>query len=278
MKQRILTALVLAPLAIAAVLFLPTSIFMVLMAAALLLGLWEWTRLIGIESHARRAIVLLAHAALMALLAWKGWPGIFPFVALAGVAWWLLAGLWLVDMKFASAPTARNRALKLAIGTLLIVPAWCAAGMLHGDVAMSGSASHLGPAWTLYALAIVWAADTGAYFVGSRVGGPKMAPSISPGKTWSGFAGGMTTVIVLSLACAPLFGLGWDQAPLLLLASVLAGLASVVGDLFESIIKRHAGAKDSGYLIPGHGGVLDRIDSVLAALPVFAIAKAWLGL
>jgi phosphatidate cytidylyltransferase len=277
-KQRILTALILAPLAIAAVLFLPTSIFMVLMAAAVLLGLWEWARLIGFESHATRAVILLAHAALMALLAWKGWPGVFPFVALAGVAWWCLAALWLIDMKFASTPTRGNRAFKLAIGTLLMVPAWCAAGMLHADVGMVRGAVHLGPAWTLYALAIVWAADTGAYFVGSRIGGPKMSPSISPGKTWSGFAGGMLTVVVLSLVCAPLFGLGWNAAPLLLLASVLTGLASVVGDLFESIIKRHAGAKDSGYLIPGHGGVLDRIDSVLAALPVFAIAKAWLGL
>ena len=278
MKQRILTALILAPLAIAGVLWLPTSIFMVFMAAVMLLGLWEWSRLIGFESHATRAVILLVNAAMMALLAWKGWPGVFPFVALAGVVWWGLASLWLIDMKFAGQPTRFNRGLKLAIGTLLIVPAWCAAGMLHGDVAMARNASHLGPAWTLYALAIVWAADTGAYFVGSRIGGPKMSPSISPGKTWSGFAGGLATVVVLSLACAPLFGLGWNQAPLLLLGSLLAGLASVVGDLFESIIKRHSGAKDSGYLIPGHGGVLDRIDSVLAALPVFAIAKAWLGL
>lgn len=278
MKQRILTALILAPLAIAAVLWLPTPLFMASMAAIVLLGLWEWTRLIGIEDHFRRAIVLLAHAALMALLAWKGWPGVFPFVALAGVVWWCLAALWLIDMKFASVPTPGHRALKLVIGTFLVVPAWCAIGMLHDDVGMAGDAIRMGPAWTLYALAIVWAADIGAYFVGSRVGGPKMSPSISPGKTWSGFGGGMATVIVLSLACAPLFGLGWNQAPLLLLASVLAGLASVLGDLFESIIKRHAGAKDSGYLIPGHGGVLDRIDSVLAALPVFAIAKAWLGL
>jgi phosphatidate cytidylyltransferase len=277
-KQRVITALVLAPLAIAAVLFLPTSIFMVLMAAALLLGLWEWSRLIGFESHATRAVILLAHAAAMALLAWKGWPGVFPFVALAGVAWWCLAALWLIDMKFASAPTPRNRVLKLAIGSLLVLPAWCAAGMLHGDVGMAGNAVRMGPAWTLYALAIVWAADSGAYFVGSRVGGPKMSPSISPGKTWSGFGGGLATVIVLACVCAPLFGLGWNEAPLLLLASVLAGLASVVGDLFESIVKRHAGAKDSGYLFPGHGGVLDRIDSLTFTAPLYFHLLAFFAL
>lgn len=271
MKQRILTAAILAPLAIAAVLFLPTAAFMVIVAALVLLGLWEWTRLIGISSHARRAIVLLLHAALFAWLAWRGWPGVFPWVALVGVVWWCAATLWLTRMQFASAPTAGNRALKLLIGSLLVVPAWCAMALLHGD-------GDRGPAWALYAVLLVWAADSGAWFFGSRIGGPKLAPSISPGKTWAGFWGGLGTVAVVALLALPVFGLEFRDAPALIAVSLLTGLASVVGDLFESIIKRHAGAKDSGYLVPGHGGVLDRIDSVLAALPVFAIAKAWLGL
>jgi phosphatidate cytidylyltransferase len=271
LKQRILTALILAPLAIAAVLFLPTGAFMVLAATLLLLGLWEWTRLVGLGGHARRAIVLLLHAALFAWLAWRGWPGVFPWIALAGALWWGVATLWLGRMSFASAPTAGNRALKLAIGTVLVVPAWCAVGLLHSDGAQ-------GPAWTLYALLLVWAADSGAWFFGSRIGGPKLAPTISPGKTWAGFWGGLGTVAVVAVFAVPVFGVGWDKAPALIAASLLTGLASVVGDLFESIIKRHSGAKDSGYLVPGHGGVLDRIDSVLAALPVFAIAQAWIGL
>jgi phosphatidate cytidylyltransferase len=271
MKQRILTALILTPLAIAAVLLLPTAGFMVLVAALLLLGLWEWTRLVGLETRAARAAVLLLHAALLAWLAWRGWPGIFPWIALLGAAWWLLAALWLRRMEFGRDDTPFNRGLKLAIGALLVVPAWCAAALLHGDGAN-------GPAWTLYAVLLVWAADSGAWFVGSRVGGRKLAPTISPGKTWAGLWGGLGTVVLVSLAAIPVFGLGWNQAPLLVAASLLTGIASVVGDLFESIIKRHAGAKDSGHLVPGHGGVLDRIDSVVAALPVFAIAKAWLGL
>lgn len=271
MKQRILTALILAPLAIAAVLFLPTGAFMVLAAALLLLGLWEWTRLIGLQGHARRAVVLLLHAALFAWLAWRGWPGVFPWLAILGVVWWFAAALWLTRMKFASEATAVNRTLKLAIGTLLVVPAWCAMGMVHGDGAT-------GPAWALYALVLVWAADSGAWFVGSRLGGRKLAPSISPGKTWAGFWGGLGTVALVALIAVPVFGVSWSVAPALIAASLLTGLASVVGDLFESIIKRHSGAKDSGYLVPGHGGVLDRIDSVLAALPVFAVAKDWIGL
>ncbi len=182
-----------------------------------------------------------------------------------------MAAVWLSRMQFASAPTTTNRTLKLVIGTAMVVPAWCAIALLHGD-------GDRGPAWALYAVLLVWAADSGAWFFGSRIGGRKLSPSISPGKTWAGFWGGLGTVCLVALLAVPVLGLGWNQAPALIAASLLTGLASVVGDLFESIIKRHAGAKDSGYLVPGHGGVLDRIDSVLAALPVFAIAKAWLDL
>ena len=271
MKQRILTALILAPLAIAAVLWLPTSAFLVIATALLLLGLWEWTRLIGFEGHARRAIVLLAHAALFAWLAWRGWPGIFPWIALLGALWWCAAAVWLRRMQFGSEPSPANRYAKLAIGSLLVVPAWCAIALLHSD-------GPLGPGWALFALLLVWSADSGAWLVGSRVGGPKLAPTISPGKTWAGFWGGLGAVVLVATVAVPIFGLGWAQAPALIAASVLTGLASVVGDLFESIIKRHAGAKDSGYLVPGHGGVLDRIDSVVAALPVFFVAKEGLGL
>lgn len=271
MKQRILTALVLAPLAISAVLFLPTPWFLALAAILMMLGLWEWTRLVGLKGHAARAAVLLINAGLLAWLAWRGWPGVFPLVALLGAAWWLVATLWLAKMELGRADTPANRAMKLVIGSLLMLPAWCALALLHGSGAQ-------GPWWTLYALLLVWAADSGAWFFGSRIGGRKLCPSISPGKTWAGFWGGLGTVVLVALAAIPVFALGWNQAPMLVAASLVTGLASVVGDLFESIIKRHAGAKDSGHLVPGHGGVLDRIDSVVAALPVFAIAKAWLGL
>lgn len=267
MKQRVITALVLAPLVLAAILLLPTSFLMPLVAAALLGGLWEWTRLIGIHSHAGRALILLAHAALMAWLAWRGGP-LFPWAALAGVVWWLAALAWLRVPAFGKADTPANRALKLGIGALLVIPAWCAFALLHAE----------GAAWALYGLMLVWAADTFAYFAGRRFGGAKLAPSISPGKTWAGFWGGLFGVVVLAMAMAPVLGVALAQLPVFVAVSLIAGLASVLGDLFESVIKRQAGAKDSGALLPGHGGMLDRIDSILAALPVFAIFKAWFGL
>lgn len=268
MKQRVITALLLAPLALAGILWLPTGPLMALVAAALLAGLWEWTRLIGIKSNVRRLAVLLVHAALMAWLAWKGRTGLFPWVALAGVVWWLLALFWLRNPMFAKAKTPRNLALKLGIGTLLVLPTWCAFALLHAS----------GPVWALYALLLVWAADTFAFFSGRRFGGHKLAPSISPNKTWAGLWGGLFGVLILALGMAPLLGVSLAHLPVLIAVSVFAGLASVLGDLFESIIKRQAGAKDSGALLPGHGGVLDRIDSMLAALPVFAIFKDLFGL
>ena len=281
MNQRVLTALVLTPLAIAAVLLLPSPLFMALVAALLLVGLWEWTRLAGLEGHPLRLLVVALHATAMAALARYGWPHLFMPIALVGVAWWLLALLWLTRFGFASAPTWPNRWLKVFAGTLAIVPAWCALALLH-------AIPLYGPRWTLFAVAMVWAADTGAYFAGRRFGRSKLAPRISPAKTWAGAQGGIGASLLLALVLlaidlllpdsVPLLGLEWAMLPRLLALVMLAAVASIVGDLFESLIKRHCGAKDSSALIPGHGGVLDRMDSLLAALPVFAVGKVVLGL
>lgn len=273
MRQRILTALVLLPLAIAGVLYLPTPWLGGLVTLVLLLALWEWTRLVGVRALPARLAFLAANAALMSWLAWSAaaWHGLTLSVVVVGALWWLLAAAWLRRSALLSLDTVRARALKLAAGTLAAVPAWAALLLLHGDGA-------LGPRWALTALVAVWAADSFAYFVGSRWGRTKLAPSISPGKTWAGFWGGLGGCMLLTLLAAPLLGVGWLQLPALALLAAITGAVSVVGDLFESLIKRHAGSKDSGNLIPGHGGVLDRVDSLLAALPVFLVVKLWLGL
>jgi len=271
MKQRILTALILAPLAIGAVLWLPTAWFMGLVSLVLLLGLWEWTRLVGLHSHATRGAVLVINALAMAGLWWFGSTALWQGLALAGLLWWLLASLWLGRTRFALRARRRSTILKLLAGSLMMLPTWAAIALLHG------SDPH-GPRWALFAVFLVWAADTFAYFAGSRIGGPKLAPSISPGKTWAGFFGGLIGAMLICVPALPLLGLEWSALPLLLLLGLLTALASVIGDLFESLIKRHSGAKDSGHLIPGHGGVMDRIDSIVAAVPVFAVGKWWFGL
>jgi len=160
--------------------------------------------------------------------------------------------------------------LKLAAGTLAIVPAWAALGLIHAQP------PH-GNRWLLLAFLMVWAADTGAYFVGRRFGRRKLSPRISPNKTVEGLLGGLGAGLVVALVGAPLAGATVAQLPAVALVAVCAVGFSVIGDLFESLLKRHVGVKDSGHLMPGHGGMLDRIDGVIAAMPVFALGKAWLG-
>ncbi|MEO7252195.1 MAG: phosphatidate cytidylyltransferase [Arenimonas sp.] len=272
-RTRVIAAAVMAPVAIASVLFLPSSILAAVVAGVMMLGLWEWTLLAGVHGRVARAAYLVGNAALMVALAWGAGTGLFSFklVSLLGVAWWLLVPLWLMRFGFGSRPTGWTRALKLFAGSVCVIPAWAAICWLHAS-------QPKGPLWALYALFIIWVADSGAYFVGSRIGKHKLAPRISPGKSWEGFVGGLLSSLLLACLAFALLGLSLDSLPALLLLTGVTTVFSVAGDLFESLLKRHAGSKDSSDLIPGHGGVLDRIDSLLAALPIFVVGKAWLGL
>lgn|SRR5690606_39125830 len=276
-RTRVIVALILAPAAIAAILLLPTPWLMALSAVVFLAGLWEWFRLSDIGDTLARTLLLALNLALMVALVWASRTSsgfnyvLIQLATLLGVAWWLLACLWLRHFEFASNHADTHaRVFKLLAGTAAIVPAWCALGMLH-------HAQPHGHRWLFVALAIVWAADSGAYFAGRRWGRRKLAPRISPNKTVEGLLGGMACGLLVAMVFAPMAGASLAQLPLVAVVTLVAVGFSVVGDLFESLLKRHVGAKDSGDLLPGHGGILDRIDGVIAALPAFAVGKAWLG-
>ncbi|MBC7991146.1 MAG: phosphatidate cytidylyltransferase [Luteimonas sp.] len=275
-RTRVLAALIMAPFAIAAVLFLPTPWVVALAAVMFLAGLWEWLRLADIDDTLARTVLLLVNLLLMVALVWAsrsesgGSLVLFQLMVVLGVIWWLLAMIWLRHYDFASDHDTHARVFKLGAGTLAVVPAWCALAVIHAG-------QPYGHAWLLIALAVVWAADSGAYFAGRKFGKRKLSPRISPNKTVEGMAGGAIAGIAVAMVGAPLAGASLAQLPAVALVAAIAVGFSVVGDLFESLLKRHVGAKDSGDLIPGHGGILDRIDGVLAALPVFALGKAWLG-
>ncbi len=279
-KTRLLAALIMAPIAILTVLFVPTPMLAALSAVVFLAALWEWLKLAEVDDTLARTILLLCNAAVMAALVWGsrsaqgGSFALLQLVVLIGVAWWLLAMLWMKHYHFASDHDSNARAFKLLAGTLAVIPAWCALGLIHAS-------QPNGHQWLLLALFLVWAADTGAYFAGRYLGGKlfsrKLAPRISPNKTIEGLLGGIALALAVAIVGALLIGAGVGQLPAIAVVALATVLFSVVGDLFESLLKRHVGAKDSGDLIPGHGGVLDRVDSVLAALPVFALGKLWLG-
>jgi phosphatidate cytidylyltransferase len=283
-RTRVAAALVLTPIAIAAMLLLPTPWMAAVGAILFLAGLWEWFRLAEIDDTLARSVLLAANLALMVAIVWgsRTPDGGLSFVLLKlatviGVIWWLLALGWLRAFDFASDHDTHARVFKLAAGTLAVVPAWCALAWLHAEPSVGRHFPPIGHRWLFIALAIVWAADSAAYFAGRHFGKRKLSPRISPNKTIEGLVGGVVAGIAVALALAPFADAPVAKLPAVALAAFVAVLASVVGDLFESLLKRHVGAKDSGDLIPGHGGILDRIDGVIAALPVFALAKAWLG-
>ena len=280
-KTRVLAALIMAPVAIGAILLLPTPWLVALAALVFLVALWEWLRLADVEDTLARTILLACNLALMVALVWGsrsahgGSFALLQLVILIGVAWWLASMLWLRHYDFAFDHDSHARAFKLAAGTLAVVPAWCALGVIHAS-------QPNGHRWLLLALLLVWAADTGAYFSGRTFGGKwfggrKLAPRISPNKTWEGLLGGVALAMLVAVVGAWLLGADRAHWPAIALVAAVTVGFSVVGDLFESLLKRHVGMKDSSQLIPGHGGVLDRLDSVLAALPVFALGKAWFG-
>jgi len=231
----------------------------------------EWLRLIEVIDGVPCTILLLLNLVLMVLMVWasNGSMVLLHLALLVGVVFWLLALLWLACPGFGAGPGSPVRMLKLVAATLAIVPAWAALVLLR--------AADNGPYWLLTALAIVWAADSGAYFVGRAFGKRKLAVRISPNKTLEGMFGGLLAALVVAVGMGAYAGIALADIGWLLLVAALAALASVVGDLFESLFKRHAGVKDSGSLIPGHGGVLDRIDGLLPALPVFALGKEVFG-
>lgn len=269
--QRTLTALLLAPLAILLILWPPTSVFAPIVAAAFLAALWEWTRLSGFKNYPLRGGLLAAAAVLFALLWWARDSAIWQLLIGVGVLWWALACVWLNHFAFGAAPTRENRLIKLGAGALVIVPAWVAALSIHRG-------QPHGHWWTFLALAIVWAADIGAYFSGRMFGKRKLAPTISPGKTWAGVYGAFVAGALVAGGGGWLLDVRGGSLAGLIGLSVVTVVASIVGDLLESLMKRHAAVKDSGNLFPGHGGLLDRLDSVFAALPVFAAGKLLLGL
>ncbi len=270
LKQRVITAIILTAVFLAALFGLSLTYFTLFMGAVVLIGAWEWANLSSCAALWLRSLYVIFIAGILMFTCWaigfctaeqQGFNlAVVKSLLIVAVAWWALA-LLLVQGYPSSAILWGHPALRLLMGVLVLVPTWLA--LVYVRFQPQG-------AWLVVMIAgIVAAADTGGYFTGRKFGKRKLAPSVSPGKTLEGFAGGVISNLVLAALVAYISGSNF----LLLLAIVLpTSLFSVLGDLLESMVKRHAGVKDSGVILPGHGGILDRVDSITAAAPVFALA------
>ena len=264
LTQRIITAFVLVVVLLLVFFTLPAAAALGVLGIFVIIAAWEWSGFLSLKSVGGRVAYVALLTALVVALPWlipERLP-LMPLLAIA-LAWWFCAFVWVTRY-----PTKIRRDVGAVCGLLVIVPAWA------GLVALFALAEQ-GPQYVLFVLAIVWAADIGAYFVGRRIGRRKLAPSVSPGKTWEGLAGGLAAAAAAAAGGALWFGLN----PVTFIPiGVAVAAVSVVGDLTVSMFKRNAGLKDSGNLFPGHGGVLDRVDSVTAAVPLFVFALTWLGM
>ncbi|WP_428239935.1 phosphatidate cytidylyltransferase [Gynuella sp.] len=269
LKQRIITALVLAPIMVWGIFFLQLDYFALFTAIIVALGAWEWAHLSGSDVISERVTYTMGSLTLLSLcyvgqLYFHWFDEIVLWLALV---WWLIASI-LVRSFPASSSHWRSPRRQRIMGLLVLVPMWVGLyqlkGLDHGNL------------WILFLMLVIWGADVGAYFAGKSFGRSKLAPNVSPGKTWEGVAGGLLTVYLvvtvagLILSGDPDFTLsGWI---VLFASTTLVVLFSIIGDLVESMVKRNRGVKDSSNLLPGHGGVMDRADSMCAAVPIFALA------
>jgi phosphatidate cytidylyltransferase len=263
LRKRVLTAVVLAALLLVVLLWLPPWATVAVFTLAVLLGAWEWSAFLRLSAPRWR----FAYVLLVAVLLWIGWrfcasAGGRGLMLVVALLWWLAALAWIVFAPRRVAPWLAGVA-----GILTLVPAWLALVWLR----LSQPA---GAQWILFALVLVWVADIGAFFFGRSFGRRRLAPLVSPGKTWEGVWGAFAVSALVAIA-----GSRWFQVPLaLFLPLCLAAVGfSIVGDLTESLLKRFAGVKDSGSIFPGHGGVMDRIDSLTGAAPVLLLGLTALG-
>jgi phosphatidate cytidylyltransferase len=263
LKERVLTAIVLVVVLLGVMLGLPPIATVWLLTVLVLVGAWEWAGFIGKGGAPLRAgfTAAVALCLLGSLYFYGNAPGFVPVVMAVAVAWWFVAFLWLC-----LAPARVNPLTATFAGLLSLVPCWLA--LVYVTISTQSTR------WVLFTLALVWAADTGAFFAGRWLGRVPLAPRVSPKKTWEGVLGGVLTSGLVAWLAAPWLPVA-DLWPFVVTCIAIAAL-SIVGDLTESMLKRAAGLKDSGSMFPGHGGMLDRIDSVTAAAP--ALVFALLGL
>lgn len=266
LRRRTQTVLWLAPLVVGAVLLLPTWAFAVFLGAAMLVAAWEWCGLAGIGGRRARALYLGLMVLVLGGL-WHWSTQTWPPLLLASLFWWIAQSLILPRIQRID-PVVEIRPMLLITGILILASTWAALLSLH-------QIESRGPGLVLSLMILMATADSAAYFVGRRWGRTKLAPAVSPGKTRAGAYGALVGAALVGLLIAVWLGLAPLGVLAVVLLCILVAMLSIIGDLYESLLKRRRQLKDSSQLLPGHGGLLDRIDSLTAAAPLYALGMTW---
>ena len=266
LKHRLLTAIILIPIVIW-VLSLSSPILAIAMGIIVTIGAWEWAAICGWQSLLNRSLYSIATTMVLIGIYWFWQQSIMLYILMIACLWWLLAIYWVIRYQqgYKLLPTTSfNKAL---LGFLLLIPTWIALLFLH---------QHFDWHWVVFLLVLIWSADSGAYFAGRKWGKTQLASHISPKKTWEGVGGAVLLSSYFALGYAWFTSMSLLTASLFLLLCFLTVAVSIIGDLLESLFKRQMGLKDSGQILPGHGGILDRIDSLTAAAPIFVTSLIFL--
>jgi phosphatidate cytidylyltransferase len=264
---RIITGIILILLALLLIFYVSPIVFLLVTAAVTLLGAFEWANLIGVKNLIYKILYGILTALFMVLTCYFSIP-VFLLLGIVFV-WWIIAGILVATYPATAASWSRGVYIRGLMGILSLVPAWWSINVIRQF--SEGSDLSKSHEVLLFAFLLIWAADIGAYFVGRWWGKHKLMPAVSPNKTWEGFGGGILFAIFITVLFCIFMQFDIQQSIYFLILSIIVVIFSVVGDLFESMLKRVAGVKDSGTILPGHGGVLDRMDSLLAGAPVFLL-------
>ncbi len=275
MKQRIITALILAPLVMLGIFELSLPMFIMMLAAIVMLGYWEWTQFVDTKAR----VVALIPAALVSTLSFFVIPFDAPSlnnlsqvhlsILAIGSIWWIVASWLAITYPKSTTSWESSKLLRHGFGILTLLPFFWSVIFLRAENVQLDP--YHGARLVLFVCFLVWAADSGAYFAGKSFGKHKMAPKVSPNKTIEGLIGGIIAALIVGWFAADWFDIHFSSAWSMVVITLATVIISVLGDLVESMFKRVSGIKDSSNLIPGHGGILDRIDSLTAAFPVFAL-------
>ncbi len=266
LQKRIFTALILIPLCVVLILALPLKHFAIVTGGIVFWAAMEWSNLLGLKSLLPKILYALIVTLLLPLTLYLYQHGESTFILFLRVFywtvffWWLFAALLVISYPKFSNYWGKGVLIRGLMGIMVLVPCWLSLVLLH----------YVTPYLVLSLFVLIWGADTGAYFAGKKWGKNKLLPQVSPGKTWQGLLGAVLTPIIIVVIFVIALRIPMMVFPYISFI-VMIVLFSVLGDLFESMLKRQAGIKDSGKLLPGHGGILDRIDSLTAAAPIVTL-------